>query len=71
MTGMISPSILSHVWCASHNLPPVRFLLRFKEMVRGAHPTSLFAQQLKTSYPISVKRMDKPWDKRAWKRGAG
>jgi ATP-dependent helicase HrpA len=25
---------------------------------------SLFAQQLKTAYPISVKRMDKMWDER-------
>jgi len=25
---------------------------------------SLFAQQLKTAYPISVKRMDKAWDER-------
>jgi ATP-dependent helicase HrpA len=23
---------------------------------------SLFAQQLKTAYPISVKRMEKAWD---------
>ena len=26
---------------------------------------SLFAQQLKTAYPISVKRMDKLWDSRS------
>jgi ATP-dependent helicase HrpA len=26
---------------------------------------SLFAQQLKTPYPISAKRMDKAWDERA------
>jgi ATP-dependent helicase HrpA len=25
---------------------------------------SLFAQQLKTAYPVSVKRMDKLWDER-------
>jgi ATP-dependent helicase HrpA len=25
---------------------------------------ALFAQQLKTAYPISVKRMDKAWDER-------
>jgi ATP-dependent helicase HrpA len=25
---------------------------------------SLFAQQLKTAYPVSVKRMDKAWDER-------
>ena len=26
---------------------------------------SLFAQQLKTAYPVSVKRMDKLWDERS------
>jgi ATP-dependent helicase HrpA len=25
---------------------------------------SLFAQQLKTAYPVSAKRMDKAWDER-------
>ena len=25
---------------------------------------SLFAQQLKTAYPVSAKRMDKLWDER-------
>jgi hypothetical protein len=71
MTGMDAPAYFGPCMLCIAQLPPVRFLLRFKEMVRGAGPTSSFAQQLKTTYPISVKRMDKAWDERAWKRGAG
>ncbi|MGH8477435.1 MAG: DUF3418 domain-containing protein [Methylococcales bacterium] len=40
-------------------------------MVRDAHPTwleelrvSLFAQNLKTAYPVSCKRLEKIWDAR-------